>query len=77
MNIKTDILKAYIADMISSSIQDFGIDANEIVDSTAIKALSEIQQVLHSNELDDFQMVEEIVLIFEKYNLDAGVCHDF
>lgn len=77
MNIKTDILKAYIADIISNSIHDFGVDANEIVDSAAIKALSEIQQILHTNELDDFQMIEEIVLIFEKYNLDAGVCHDF
>ncbi len=77
MNIKTDILKAYIADMICNSIQDFGIDADKIVDSAATKALSEIQQVLHCNDLDDFQTVEEIVLIFEKYNLDAGVCHDF
>ncbi len=77
MNIKTDIIKTYIADMICNSIHDFGIDANEIADSTAIKVLGEIQQVLHSNELDDFQVVEEIVLIFEKYNLDAGVCHDF
>ena len=77
MDIKTDILKAYIADMICNSISDFDIDANEITDSTAIIALSEIQQILQSAELDDFQMIEEIVLIFEKYNLDAGVCHDF
>ena len=77
MNIKTDIIKSCIADMICNSISDFDIDANEIADSTAIKALGEIQQILHCSELDDFQTVEEIVLIFEKYNLDAGVCHDF
>lgn len=58
-------------------ITDFDIDADEIADTTAIKALSEIQQVLYADELDDFEMVEEIVLIFEKYNLDAGSCHDF
>ena len=25
----------------------------------------------------DFDIVESIVRIFEKYNLDAGACHDF
>ena len=77
MNIKLDIIKAYIANIICDSITDFDIDANEIADSTATKALGEIQQVLHKNELDDFEMIEEIVLIFEKYNLNAGECHDF
>ena len=77
MNIKLDIIKAYIADIICSNITDFEIDADKIADTSATNALGEIQNVLHKSELDDFEMIEEIVLIFQKYNLDAGICHDF
>ena len=77
MTIKTELIKSYISDFICNNINDFGIDADRIADTKATEALAEIQQVLHQNELDDFEMIEEIVCIFEKYNLDAGVCHDF
>ncbi len=77
MNIKTDIIKEYIADTICNSITDFEIDADKIVDTKATMALAEIQKILHQDELDDFEIVDEIVQIFYKYNLDAGVCHDF
>ena len=77
MNIKIDLIKSYIVDCICNDINDFGIDADRIADTKATEALAEIKQVLHKNKLDDFEMVEEIVCIFEKYNLDAGCCHDF
>lgn len=77
MNIKTDIIKEYIADTICNSITDFEIDADKIVDTKATMALAEIQKILHQDELDDFEMIDEIVQIFYKYNLDTGVCHDF
>ncbi len=77
MNIKTELIKSYIAEVVCSNISDFEIDESKVADTTAVKVLSEIQQVLHSGELDDFKVVEEIVLIFEKYNLNAGSCHDF
>lgn len=77
MKIKAELIKAYIADMICNSITDFEIDAEKIADTKATMALEEIQQVLNKNDLDDFEMIEEIVCIFEKYKLDAGVCHDF
>ena len=77
MNIKTELIKSYVADFICNNINDFGIDADEIADAKAVEVLGEIQKILHQNEFDDFEMIEEIVCIFEKYNLDAGVCHDF
>ena len=77
MNIKTDIIKEYIASTICDSITDFEIDADKIVDTKATMALAEIQKILHRDELDDFEMIDEIVQVFYKYNLDAGVCHDF
>lgn len=38
--------------------------------------IEEIQQVLMNKE-DDFEIVEDIVCIFEKNNVSAGTCHDF
>ena len=76
MNIKTELIKGYIADVICDSKADFEIDENRIADTTATRALGEIQEVLKS-DIDDFEMIEEIVLIFEKYGIDAGNCHDF
>ena len=77
MKIKTELIKRYISDIICNNIFDFDIDENKISDTTAIKVLGEIQQILHTNELDDFKMIEEIFLIFEKYNLNTGSCHNF
>ena len=56
---------------------DIEIDVNEIAQTTAIKALSEISDVLHENLENDFEIVEKIVCIFEKYNFSAGGTHDF
>ena len=53
------------------------IDVNEIADSTAIKALLEIQNVIQNDEISDFDVIEEIVHIFEKYDISAGSRHDF
>ena len=61
----------------SDGLNTFNIDVNEIVDSTAIKALSEIQNVIQNDQISDFDAIEEIVNIFEKYNISAGSRHDF
>ena len=51
-------------------------DANEIVNTKAIEILQEIQNIIQSDK-DDFEMIEEIVCVFEQNGLNAGVCHDF
>ena len=75
MNIKLELLKNSIHDMIDRRLTDIVINADKIADSAAIMALSEIQSILASG-LDDFKTVDEIVCVFEKYNLDAGGCHE-
>ncbi len=77
MNIKTELLKNYITDFIISRIEDFDIDALKIADTTAIQIFSDIQNVLKSETNTDFDAIEEIVCIFEKYNIDCGARHDF
>lgn len=57
-------------------IKDF--DYEKITEQRAIKILNEIQAVLHKHEeLSDFDIVDAIVDIFVKYNLDIGGCHDW
>ena len=77
MNIKLELLKNHISDFINSNLKDFEIDASKIADTTAIQVLSEIQNVIRNEGYSDFEAIEEIVCIFEKYNIDFGFRHDF
>ena len=77
MEIKLELLKNHIYDYIDCRIKDFEIDASQIVNTTAIEMLSEIQKVIQDEENSDFDAIEKIVCIFEKYNIDFGCRHDF
>ncbi|MEE1224018.1 MAG: hypothetical protein UH081_02040 [Clostridia bacterium] len=79
MRIKSELLINALCDSIRHYLPytDIEADINEIADTTAIKALSEIQEILHSYDGNDFDTVEKIVCVFEKYNLSAGMAHDF
>ena len=77
MNIKIELLKKYVSDFINSNMDDFEIDASQIADTTAIQILGEIQNVIKDEDNSDFDKVEKIVYIFEKYQIDFGSCHDF
>ena len=77
MTIKLEILKEHITDFIKCRLEDFEIDASQIADTTATKMLAEIQRVIKDESYSDFDAIEEIVCIFEKYNISAGVRHDF
>ncbi len=77
MTVKTELIKGYISDIISSQLVDFDIDEEKIADTRALKVLSEIQDILKNDSLTDFEMVDSIVSVFAAYNLDFGACHDF
>ena len=77
MNIKLELLRGYVADIINSHIKDFEIDASEIADTTAIKMISEIQKIVKDENYDDFEAIDEIVRVFERYDVSAGNRHDF
>ncbi len=50
----------------------------ETTDAKAVEVLEKIKAVLYRHEeLSDFEIVNEIVIIFIKYNIDIGGCHDF
>ncbi len=77
MNIKLELLRGYVADIINSHIKDFEIDASEIADTTAIKMISEIQKIVKDENYDDFEAMDEIVRVFERYDVSADNRHDF
>ena len=77
MNIKLELLKGAIFDAINEKLPYIEIDADKIADTTEIKALSEIKEIINDEEKEDFEVVEEIVCVFEKYNIDIGGRHDF
>ena len=77
MNIKLELLQNAIFDAIGEKLSYMKIDADEIADTTAIKALSEIKEIINDDEKSDFNAVEEIVCVFEKYNIGIGGRHDF
>ena len=77
MNIKLELVQNAVFDAIKERLQNAEIDADEIADTNAIKALSEIRDIIGNDEISDFEAVEEIVLVFEKYGITAGGRHDF
>ena len=77
MNLKLELLKDEICEAIYDKLSEMEIDADKIADTTAIKALSEIKDIICDDTKSDFDMVEEIVCVFEKYNISAGATHDF
>ena len=77
MKIKVEFLKNHISDFINSRIEDFEIDADDIANTVAIKILAEIQEIIKNDSYSDFELIEEIVCVFEKYKIDFGNCHDF
>ncbi len=77
MKIKTELLRKTIAEIVCQNMDDWlEIDADNIVNTRAIEMIGEIQEVIKS-EMDDFEVVEEIVCIFEKNEISAGSRHDF
>ena len=82
MNIKLEIFAGAVADVINTTInsamKNVDVNPDDIVNCLAIIILDEIKSVIQTQELeDDFDVVEKIVRIFEKYNIDAGFRHDF
>lgn len=78
MDIKLEIFAGAVADAINDAIEYIYLDTDDVINSIALKALYEIQNVIQDEAIEsDFDVVEKIVGIFEKHNIDAGSRHDF
>ncbi|MGN0183023.1 MAG: hypothetical protein ACI4DP_11565 [Candidatus Ornithomonoglobus sp.] len=77
MEIKLELLKKEISSLVINSLDNLNIDTDKIADTSAITALAEIQAVIQNNAVSDFEAVEKIIQILEKYHIDTGCRHDF
>ena len=78
MNIKLELFARAISEAINSHIKYIDINADEIINSTALEALNEISLVIQNPEIEsDFYVVDEIIHILDKYNINTGFRHDF
>ncbi len=76
MEIHEELLCQDIGRYILSHLRVLPFQAAD-VESKAISLLRDIQAVIQDMERSDFEMVEDIITLFEEYGLDAGVRHDF
>lgn len=78
MDIKLELLSEVISETIYSAIKNMDINTDKMIDSKACKILDEIKNVIQDVNIEnDFEIVEEIVCIFEKHGINAGSRHDF
>lgn len=77
MNLKLELLTNAICDAVKNSIADIQIDTDRIIDTESVAILNEIRDIIQNQEFSDFEIVENIIIIFEKYNISAGCQHDF
>ena len=77
MSVYSDLLAGGLCDYIKDELSFRKFDAKKVVNTKAVRILQEIQDVLADDLKSDFDVVEEIVCIFEKYNISAEGRHDF
>ncbi len=83
MSMKKELVVEALITMMEEQFDRYlELDETQMADTVAIRVLSEIQDVLQTKSdfydpNNDFEIVEEIVKIFYKYNLNPGPCHDF
>ncbi len=76
-DIYKSLLYRDIGKIILHSIKNLDINYEQIAHINSVIIINEIQKVVTNNILDDFEKIEEIISIFEKYGIDIGSCHDF
>ena len=64
MNIKLDLIKDHVADLVVNQIHNLDIDVNCIASTKAMAMLSEIQAVIQNPELEFYEMIMTISDIF-------------
>lgn len=77
MELETGMLSRIIADEVCTFLEMHDFKVKDHMESMALNALAEIQAAVKNDDLEDFDAMEQIVCIFEKYNIDSTPRHDF
>lgn len=76
MELKLELIKGAVADLVTNRIVNEEIDANRIANTKAITMLGEIQAVLQNENLGYDKMVQEISQIFLDNNITGAWWND-
>ena len=77
-SISRELLTYVIKNEVQNTLADIDDKIINKVHSLSTKILEDIKTVLSQHyKLSDFEMIEKIVVIFEKYNINCGSCHGF
>ena len=77
METKKELLAKLLSEAIICYLEYTQFDFQNEIEKVAVTVLSEIQKTVKNHRLNDTEAMEEIVCIFEKYNLDFGCRHDY
>ena len=77
MDIKVELLSNGTAEFVRNHIESLDINVETLIENQSAEILQRICTIIRNDKLTDFEMVEEIVCIFEEYNIWCGGCHDF
>lgn len=77
-SISQELITYIIREEVQSALVDIDGEIPNKINSLCLEILEDIKCVLSQHyKLSDFEIVEKIVCILEKYNIDCGACHDF
>ncbi len=77
-SISQELITYIIREEVQSAIIGIEDEIPNKINLLSLEILEEIKSVLSQHyKLTDFGIVEKIVCILEKYNIDCGACHDF
>ncbi len=77
MNFEKELIANELAYVIRKYMEEINPDIIDRIKNRESEIISQIQKILANSELNDFEVVEEIVVLFEKYNLSCGGRRDF
>lgn len=74
-----DIAEKELGKVMLKNIKSADYDFSDIVITTSVKALNEIYNIINEQDCysNDFDIIEAILKVFEKYGMNTGSCHDF
>lgn len=73
MDVKYQLLAHILSDMVYKKVETAFDELKEWADATAMIMLFEIWEIIDDKSLSDSDIVEKIIEVYEKYNMDCSV----
>lgn len=77
MDLVLELASEPVLQKIAEKVVDIKVDVNEVVQTTALTVLNEIKKIIGDESKDEFEKIENIVRVFENYNIDTNGCCDY